>query len=138
MLYKTHFYIKSKICSCPYDLHNNHSFSCRQYEVCVLYKIHLHLFQEHLIKLNSKNDVAHSLLTTGEDMLQSYNCHPFQTVQIRSSLAKLRRSCDAAKKQAKKKKVCTVHCFTFATVGSFSQMNCSLPSTYEFVDTSNK
>ena len=63
------------------------------------------VLQEHLIKLNAKNDVAHSLLTTGEDMLQSYNCHPFQTVQIRSSLAKLRRSCDAAKKQAKKKKV---------------------------------
>ncbi|XP_067934591.1 microtubule-actin cross-linking factor 1, isoforms 6/7-like isoform X2 [Watersipora subatra] len=62
-------------------------------------------FNEHLIKLNAKNDAAHALLTTGEEMLQSYNCHPFQTVQIRSSLAKLRRSCDAAKKQAKKKKL---------------------------------
>lgn len=49
--------------------------------------------------------MAHTLLTTGEGMLQSYNCHPFQTVQIRSSLAKLKRSCEAAKKQAKKKKV---------------------------------
>jgi len=55
--------------------------------------------------LNAKNDQAHALLTSGEEMLQAYNCHPFQTVQIRSSLAKLKRSCDAAKKQAKKKKV---------------------------------
>lgn len=61
--------------------------------------------QDHLIKLNAKNDIAHALLNTGEQMLQSYKCHPFQTVQIRSSLAKLKRSCDAAKKQAKKKKV---------------------------------
>lgn len=61
------------------------------------------------MQLNAKNDVAHTLLTTGEEMLQSFNCHPFQTVQIRSSLAKLKRSCEAAKKQAKKKKVYIIY-----------------------------